>query len=76
MYSGISFFLQCVDIFLALRYCIERQECASAPRHSPVAQSAEQVAVNHWVWCSNHHGGAMVERPLGNPVRKDRVFAF
>ena len=26
--------------------------------HSPVAQLAEQVAVNHWVWCSNHHGGA------------------
>ena len=25
---------------------------------SPVAQLAEQVAVNHLVWCSNHHGGA------------------
>ncbi len=25
--------------------------------YSPVAQLAEQVAVNHWVRCSNHRGG-------------------
>ena len=39
---------------------------ALATKHSPVAQLAEQVAVNHWVRGSNPRGGArQKDRPSG-----------
>lgn len=32
--------------------------------YSPVAQLAEQVAVNHWVRCSNHRGGERILKAI------------